>query len=185
MRHILISLLVLCFLRSSAQPFIDLVGLRYTKSPDAGIIRRDKQPAEFDYLNLNLNLPFIFKSDSSAIIFSPSAERWYIRLNDFPGLPDHVQSLVFQLSYLKPLSQNWSLTLSLIPRWNGYNNKLLNDNFQAVGAVLLTYKRNPTLKYKFGMYYNSEFSGAFFMPLLGLDWKIDDRNYLFGVLPGN
>jgi len=35
------------------------------------------------------------------------------------------------------------------------------------------------------MYYNSEFSGAFFMPLLGIDWKIDDRNYLFGVLPGN
>jgi len=35
-----------------------------------------------------------------------------------------------------------------------------------------------------GVYMNSEFFGLFVMPLIGADWRIDDRNYIFGLLPG-
>jgi len=38
---------------------------------------------------------------------------------------------------------------------------------------------------KFGIYYNKEFFGNYFMPLAGIDWQINDKNTLFGVLPGN
>ncbi len=34
------------------------------------------------------------------------------------------------------------------------------------------------------MYANAEFFGLFVVPLLGADWRIDEKNYLFGVLPG-
>jgi len=83
-----------------------------------------------------------------------------------------------------PLGKTWSLALSVIPRWNGYASGEYS-NFQIGGAVLATYKKRPGLHYKFGLYYNREFSGPFFMPLLGIDWKIDARNNLYGVLPGN
>ena len=45
-------------------------------------------------------------------------------------------------------------------------------------------KKKETLKYKFGVYVNSEFFGIFIIPLAGIDWRIDSRNNLFGVLPG-
>jgi len=41
------------------------------------------------------------------------------------------------------------------------------------------------LIYKFGTYLNKEYFGVFFMPLMGIDWKIDEKNDVFGVLPGN
>ena len=59
-----------------------------------------------------------------------------------------------------------------------------SKGFQMGGAVLLTRKIRPGLKYQFGMYYNKELFGNFFLPLLGIDWKINDRMNLFGILPG-
>ena len=44
--------------------------------------------------------------------------------------------------------------------------------------------KNQYVSFKFGLYYNKEFFGNYFMPLIGLDWKIDAKNNLFGVLPG-
>jgi hypothetical protein len=38
-------------------------------------------------------------------------------------------------------------------------------------------------KIKFGLYYNREFFSDFYIPLAGVDWKINERTYLFGVLP--
>jgi hypothetical protein len=68
---------------------------------------------------------------------------------------------------------------------NGSETFGFKDNNQAGGAVLLTYKKHPDLKYKFGLFYNREFFGNFFVPLAGIDWKINNRLQLFGVLPGN
>jgi hypothetical protein len=74
--------------------------------------------------------------------------------------------------------------LAFIPRWNGETAIQFSDGFQAGGAALLTYKKNSALQFKFGLYYNSEFWGGNFIPLFGLDWKINKKQRLFGILPG-
>ncbi|MES1216203.1 MAG: DUF6268 family outer membrane beta-barrel protein [Bacteroidota bacterium] len=185
MKQIFSALFVLFFGVANAQPFIDLANLRYTKSPDAGIIRRNNRPNQYDYFNITFGLPVIFKKDSSAIVFSPLAEQWNLTLDNESYLPQHLQSLALQTAYIKPLSQKWSMTFGIIPRWNGYGGKWFADNFQLGGFLLATFKKNQDLKYKFGVYYNSEFSGPFIIPLLGIDWKVNDKNRVFGVLPGN
>lgn len=50
---------------------------------------------------------------------------------------------------------------------------------------MAVYKKRENLKYKLGVYYNREFFGTFILPLLGIDWNINDRTNLFGILPGN
>ena len=60
-----------------------------------------------------------------------------------------------------------------------------NDDWQYGGVLLSTWKKNQDLSFKFGLYYNKEFFGNYFIPLVGLDWKIDSKNNLFGVLPGS
>ena len=59
------------------------------------------------------------------------------------------------------------------------------DHVQLGGVLLFIYDKREDLKFKFGLYYNSEFYGNFFMPLYGLDWKINEKLNLFGVLPGS
>ncbi len=54
---------------------------------------------------------------------------------------------------------------------------------QIGGAVLNTYLKKENLKFKFGAYYNSEFFGPFFLPLLGIDWNVNPKLNVFGVLP--
>jgi hypothetical protein len=60
-----------------------------------------------------------------------------------------------------------------------------DDNWQYGGVILTTWKKSQDLSFKFGLYYNKEFFGSYLMPLIGLDWKINAKNNLFGVLPGN
>jgi len=57
-------------------------------------------------------------------------------------------------------------------------------SFQVGGIVVANYIKSPTLKYRFGLYVNKEFFGAFIVPLAGIDWKINKNDYLYGLLPG-
>ncbi|HKO82108.1 MAG TPA: DUF6268 family outer membrane beta-barrel protein [Chitinophagaceae bacterium] len=184
MRLIILLFIIAAGQTAIGQPYIDLVNIRYLTSPDAGIWRRVNTGNHFQYFNNSFNLPVIFKKDSSMIVFSPFYDRWNIKIQSF-DLPEKMQSLALPVSFIKPLSHQWGLTTTLISRWNGYRKKMFDNSFQVGAAILTSYKRQQNLTYKFGIYYNSEFSGTFIMPLLGIDWQINERNNLFGVLPGH
>jgi hypothetical protein len=73
---------------------------------------------------------------------------------------------------------------AFVPRFIGEPEIQFKEGFQAGAAFLLNYRRNATLTWKFGAYYNDEFFGLFLIPLIGIDWKISSRQRLFGVAPG-
>ena len=75
------------------------------------------------------------------------------------------------------------MNITAIPRINSQGLQF-DNSFQMGGLVLGVYQKNKNLKYKFGVYVNTEFFGFFVMPLLGIDWNINSRNNLFGILPG-
>jgi hypothetical protein len=52
------------------------------------------------------------------------------------------------------------------------------------GAVLGEKKISESLQFRVGIYLNAELFGLFVVPLAGIDWKIDNRSNLFGLLPG-
>lgn len=185
MRIFLVYFLFTLCLEIQAQPYVDILNIKYTGSPNTGLIRRNEQPAKYETYSFNLNLPLLFKKDSSFLVFSPFGELWNLDIKNASYLPPQFQCFALQTSYIKPISQNWTMTFSIIPRWNGYNGRWVDNNFQIGGAILMAYQRTNTLRYKFGFYYNSEFSGAFFMPLVGIDWRINAKNNIFGVLPGH
>ena len=170
----------------SAQPFIDILQVRYTNSPDKGLHSDKNSKDNYQYFQANATLPYIFKKDSSMLVFTPFYEQYKTTIASINDMPDNVQSLAVPLNFVKPLSKKWGVTIGIIPRWNGYSGELFAKNsFQLGGLAMASFKKNDHLEYKFGIYYNSEFSGAFFMPLAGIDWQINKRNALFGILPGN
>ncbi len=170
----------------TAQPYIDIVQAKYTNSPDAGLHSDKNIKNNYQYFQGSATLPYIFKKDSSMIIFNPSFEYYKLKITSITDLPDNLQSLALSINYVKPLSKRWGITAGIIPRWNGYGSKTFaGSSFQLGGLSFASFKKNDHLEYKFGLYFNSEFSGPFFMPLAGIDWQINKRNALFGILPGN
>jgi hypothetical protein len=60
-----------------------------------------------------------------------------------------------------------------------------SDIFQIGVFSLFTVTESDKFRYKFGLYYNREFFGNFFIPLVGIDWKVSDRLTIYGTLPNS
>ncbi|PWT93039.1 MAG: hypothetical protein C5B54_02520 [Acidobacteria bacterium] len=165
-----------------AQPYLDVLRTNYTYSPE-GALNTKKNPLTSNFFNINLNVPIELKKGGDAFIINPFFEQnqGQVSGNDF-----HVLSKGLFVGFLKKdLFPNWNLLSAFIIRRNKEAGEDLPDDWQYGGAILTTYKRSEHLSLKFGIYYNKEFFGNYFMALAGIDWQIDKKNTLFGVLPGN
>ena len=183
MQQILLKVLLLTltigYLHTTyAQPYLDNGQGIYTASPG-----KNGQPSQFNHQRILANLPVISKKDSSFFLLNPIWERRLITENDSSG-SFMVRGLITWLSYTRNFGKKWSVQLSAIPRFMGTVSLQYSQGFQMGGAFLVSHKPRPGLKYQLGMYYNKELFGNFFLPLLGIDWKINARSNLFGVLPG-
>jgi Domain of unknown function (DUF6268) len=171
--HIILFLLL--SMATKAQPYLDLGQVFYSTSPGG-------DPKIFNQLRAQVNIPLILK-DSSIFLINPVWEERWVKISEQSQLV-RLRGFITWLTYSRNLSQKWSGMLAFIPRWNGEPDIQFSEGFQAGGAVLMTYKQRPGLQFKFGLYYNREFFGNLFIPLLGLDWTINKKERLFGVLPG-
>ncbi len=163
---------------SQAQPYLDLAQGMFSTSPGS-----DGQPKTYNHLRAKANLPIISKKDSSFFLFNPIWDQRWIQQSETS--PEYaVQGLITWFNYSRNFGKKWAVQLSAIPRWTGEASLQFSEGFQMGGAFLVTRKVRPGLKYQFGAYYNKELFGNFFLPLLGIDWKINDRMNLFGILPG-
>ncbi len=166
--------------KSMAQPFLDIVNLKYSNSPGPG---RNNTAVKLQYLGLSTNLPLQFKNKKDAVIFSPYFEKWWSQIIYNPKQGHYGIGLPVSLIKSIP-NTRWAVLINAIVR---INDSVINkkSRVQVGGAFVVTYKKNDNLTLKLGVYVNNELFGVFVMPLAGIDWKINERNNLFGILPGN
>jgi hypothetical protein len=173
--------LATCSLATAAQPYIDVVNARrlQTKLP----FSNNADIVETAYNNLSTTIPLQLKN-KDAIILSPYYENWNLSLLDSGSY--NVRGWVMSLSFFKNIpNTKWAILPTFIIRSNKELYKTTSANLQVGVAIIASYKKQANLTYKFGVYYNKEFFGNFFIPLAGIDWRINETNNLFGVLPGN
>ena len=82
-------------------------------------------------------------------------------------------------------NKNWRMTFLIMPKINSDYKDISMSDAQLGGFVLFNYKKKENLHYHFGLYYNREFFGNYYMPLVGIEWKINKRLNIFGDLPNN
>ncbi len=162
-----------------SQPYVDPFQVRYTYA-----FRNNNSPATpYTHLWAGSDLPIKLK-ENTYLLLSPFYDRWNIDSADKENIYPTVQSIAFPVGLIMPLSNpKWSLSIVPILRWNA-EELFAKNSLQFGGPVFLSYARQPQQKFRFGVYMNTEFFGLFVVPLVGCDWKIDDKNYLFGLLPG-
>lgn len=179
----IVAIIFLFSMKVSAQPFLDIAKLKYTSSPNTGLINQNKNNVKLRYFSVETNLPVQFKNNKDALIFSPFFETWSAQVNKNKWQRYYSVALPVSLSKTIPYTK-WAVLLTGIVRMND-SSIGKKTNLQVGGAFILSKKRNENLTWKLGLYINNELFGVFVMPLAGIDWRIDQRNNLFGVLPGN
>lgn len=165
-----------------AQPFLDLGKVFYAYTPLNGLNKKNN-PLRSDLYNINLSVPVELQKNGNAIIVNPFFEH-----NDgkISGNSFQVISEGLSAGFLNKFKNtNWSIYAAFILRRNKETEENTEDAWQFGGISLASFEKNKSFTLKFGLYYNKEFFGNFFMPLLVLDWRINAKNNLFGVLPGN
>jgi hypothetical protein len=168
---------------ASSQPYIDIASVCRQTSPSDNS-DNSKNPVDIEMTSAFLNIPL--KIDSDYILINPIYENY--KLNMSP----EVNSLKLTAAYVPVTwlhqwkNRKWSTAFVAIPRLSSdLSGPVHANNYQMGGVILSYYQKKETVKYNFGMYYNSDFFGAFFVPLVGIDWSINKRWNLFGSLPIN
>lgn len=81
-------------------------------------------------------------------------------------------------------NKKWKTVIIGIPKIaSDFKDAVDSYDYQYGGIFLENYVHSEKLKIKAGLYYNREAFGSFFIPLVGLDWKVSDRLNLYGILP--
>jgi hypothetical protein len=170
--------------QSSAQPFIDVANLNaqffsatykdslHTKNQTNDYFLNLFFPKEFENGNVflaRLNSEVLHSECRGPVFYSAD-------LFSF--------SLPIGFQFLSG-NKKWKWLLMAIPKFNGDGKTSFSDGLQVGGTSLFTYIKSEKLKFKFGLYYNTECFGDFFVPLAGMDWKATAHLSFYGTLPNN
>jgi hypothetical protein len=179
------SILVIVFVAFSfvvkAQPYVDIVNLNYSECKTK-LSNASQWPVDVRDYNLGFFYPKVFKNGNTFLV----------RLNS-EMLLSYTDSAQYNLySFAMPVgflfiskNKKWKTLVMGIPRISSDLKDDLKKDVQYGGTGLMTYVINDSCKIKFGLYYNREAFGNFFVPLAGIDWKVSKHIFIYGILPNN
>ena len=100
-----------------AQPFLDIVKLKYTNSPNTGLLNQNRNDVKLRYFSFETNLPIQFKNKKDAIIFSPFFENWASQITNTKR--QNYYSVAFPITLSKTIPYTkWAVLLTGIVRMN-------------------------------------------------------------------
>lgn len=181
---ILFVLICSCFNRVIGQPFFDVLSVSHLTGLPLTPSSPENQSVKSAVEGVDLSLPIELKKD--VLVLGAGYENQYITF-DNSDFHASVQSFKFPVAYFHQWKDSlWKTTFVGIGRHNSLvENKWNSTSLQYGGAIVFAREKKKNLIYKFGLYYNSEFFGPFFVPLLGLEFRVNKRLNIHGLLPGN
>lgn len=86
-------------------------------------------------------------------------------------------ALTLKVGMNKQLNDKWSTTLVMLPKLSSDFGAMQSKDFQVGAISIWKLKKSDCLNYKFGMYYNSELFGPFFVPMIGLYYLSANKKF--------
>ena len=167
-----------------AQPFVDIVNVNSQLFSSTYKDSTSAKNSTNDYF-FNFFYPKEFKNGNTLLV-RLNGEQLTSSTESNQASKYNLYAMSLPVGYqLISSNKKWKALGMVIPKISSDFKDVSGNDFQMGGIVLFTYVKNENLKYKMGVYYNHEFFGNFFVPLVGVDWKINDRIMLYGVMPTN
>lgn len=92
-------------------------------------------------------------------------------------------SFSIPLTYQKSFSDRYSLSVSFIPTLSSDMKDVSGEDMIYTGAAAFKVKVSEKFSYSVGVVYSKQFFGSLLLPLVGIDWQINNRLNLSGSLP--
>jgi hypothetical protein len=169
---------------TQAQEYIDVLNVIYWQAP-ATDLKDGQGTMQIDNFTVNAIAPV--KRDSSYVMLVGAEYSQVSLTRKFDTTTDKqtLYGINLQLAYKRIWSEKFQTFFMVIPRLNSDLESVTSDHFQIGGLVVNTIRKNENFAWKLGAYYNTEFFGPFVVPILGLDWKMNEKWRLKMLLPLN
>jgi hypothetical protein len=165
-----------------AQNYMNVFNLRYYYQPMLQIKDSTSNASLHEY-RVELALPFTFES-SDIVGLKPQFKSINLESEVAGNRPLQIYSLKMPVfAFIQWGESKWSSYLDVSPKLNTDFKNISLRHFQVGAMVLNYYERKKDFFWQFGFVYNQDTYGPFFMPLFGIDWKINEKDYFAALLP--
>lgn len=176
-KHIIFSLIILFSGGVTfCQNYVDLAKIQYAVTPfneyknDSLNIFSKTQVIEF---NTDLTAPIVLKNNN-VIITGLVYEQINLKTENSNNL---LYTINPKVGIKIKNSEKISSTYIALPKISSDLNSIDANHFQIGAIALYDITKSSGFKYKFGMYYNSELFGPFFVPLLGFYYLSENKKF--------
>jgi hypothetical protein len=158
-----------------AQNYVDLAKFYYANTP---VNKFDSSEAStrVQEFGLDVNIPIVLKEDYvflTGFTFGSSSASVSSENDNVSS----VYTVLLKLGANIKHTEKWTGTYLFMPKLSSDLKKIGREDFQFGGLVLFDYARRPKFKYRFGLYYNSELFGPYFVPLFGIYYKSHSNKF--------
>ncbi len=174
MKFVLCSLFSCLFFQGFSQNYFDVVNLTYTNTPSNDFEISNKQTT-VEEIALDLNFPVVI-DDKTILLTGLFANKTKVLLDaDIPSINLQVLGLNFGIN--KTFSDTWSATFMAFTKIASDKIEFTNDNLQYAFLSLFTNKKTADLKYRYGVYANTEKYGLIVVPVFGLYYVSNNKKF--------
>lgn len=169
---------------SKAQPFVDVASIQLNNFKGVNYNESNEQMLS-KQLNAKLFLPLELKS-GNVFILGSSMSKYKIGNSENNDISTNLTGVLLNIGGIKKWNVGKSSFMFLaLPKICSDFVDVKTSHIQMGAVGLFAFQKRENLKIKAGLYYNREFFGNLFIPLLGMEWKPNDRLNIYGLLPNS
>ena len=170
-----LSFLFCClYIAGQSQNYFDIATISYTNTPPNNFEVSDAQTT-VEELALEFNFPILI-NDKTTVLTGLFANKTIVKLDaDRPSSNLNVLGLNFGVN--TTFNDTWSATFMMFSKLASDELKFTGENMQLAFLSLFTKKKRDHLKYRYGVYANTEKYGLIIVPILGLYYLSSDENF--------
>jgi len=175
MKYILSLFTCLALLTAKAQNYFDMGSISYANSP-SNKFENSSEETGVEELELKLNFPVVI-DEKNVLLTGLYANRIQVKLDPDISGDTSLNSIGLVLGINHTYSEKWSATYLVLPKISSDLNELSGKDFQLGLLSLFNYTKRSDLKYKIGLYANTERYSLSFLPLFGLYYQSPDKKF--------
>jgi hypothetical protein len=189
LRCSLVVLLTLITATLSAQSFIDIL----TLGGVVGMPSAYQQPlnGKATESNLLVNLKLPIKFNEKTIWYNDFAYSGFNVTNDIDVRPTEyltamrMHGIILQTGIVQKINDRNGFQLLAVPRYMSDFKGGDSKSWQLGAIALFEHRNHDRLLTRYGVLYNQELFGPLLVPLFYLDWQLNDRWSITGLVPIN
>jgi len=159
----------------NAQQYVDIGKIYYANTPvnQFDTLTNATRIREF---GIDLNIPVPIKN-GHALLFGIYGESISTKVNPVESNLTSVYTINPRLGINFKHNDKWTGTYLLLPKLSSDFKAIGSKDFQLGAIALLKYTKTEQFSWKFGLYYNSELFGPFFVPLIGFYYLSTNKKF--------